>query len=167
MPMGRGRGRRFAGPGWGGGLGMGPGPGGGRGRGALLEPAVLAALAQQSAHGYDLRRSVEEMTEGIVIVDPGGIYRLLRRLEQEGFVESAWAEGEFGPQRRQYRLTADGRDLLAHWRDDLERRRLAFGSVIAAIDRLLGVEPPKREEAASAGGPNEKENPNEKEGNDA
>jgi PadR family transcriptional regulator PadR len=155
MPMGRGRG----GPGWGraGGFGPGAGRGGGRGRGALLEPAVLAALAEQSAHGYDLRRAIEQMTEGIVVVDPGGIYRLLRRLEEESLVRSAWAEGEFGPQRREYVLTDAGRELLAHWRDDLARRQRAFGSVIAAIDRTLGIDERKGTGAALEVGPDEKE----------
>jgi PadR family transcriptional regulator PadR len=121
-----------------GGRGFGPGSGRGRGRGALLEPAVLAALAEQMAHGYDLRRTVEEMTEGIVVVDPGGIYRLLRQLELEGVVVSAWTEGAFGPQRREYRLTAAGRELLVQWGEDLARRERAFRSVSAAIRRSLG-----------------------------
>jgi DNA-binding PadR family transcriptional regulator len=125
------------GPGCGGG-GFGPGSGRGRGRGALLEPAVLAALAEQTAHGYDLRRAVEEMTEGIVVVDPGGLYRLLRQLEMEGVVVSAWTEGAFGPQRREYRLTAAGWELLVHWGEDLARRERAFHSVSAAIRRSLG-----------------------------
>ncbi len=139
MPGARGQG--FGGPGCiGGPCWSGPGRGGGRGRGALLEPAVLAALAEQSAHGYDLRRAVEEMSEGTVVVDPGGIYRVLRRLEEEGFVGSTWVEGEFGPQRREYRLTADGTELLSYWREDLARRERAFHSVVAAIDRSLGPE---------------------------
>ena len=83
---GQGLGRRRRG----GSGGCGPGHGGrGRGRGVLLEPAVLASLVSQSAHGYDLRKTVEEMTDGFVCVDPGGIYRLLRQLEQDGFVESS------------------------------------------------------------------------------
>jgi DNA-binding PadR family transcriptional regulator len=137
-----------SGPGCTGG-GFGPGSGRGRGRGALLEPAVLAALAEQTAHGYDLRRAVEEMTEGIVVVDPGGLYRLLRQLELEGVVASAWTEGAFGPQRREYRLTAAGRELLVQWGEDVARRERAFRSVSAAIRRSLGREV-QEENAGSA-----------------
>jgi DNA-binding PadR family transcriptional regulator len=78
------------------------------------------------------------MTEGIVVVDPGGMYRLLRQLELEGVVVSAWTEGAFGPQRREYRLTAAGRELLVHWGEDLARRERAFRSVSTAIRRALG-----------------------------
>jgi DNA-binding PadR family transcriptional regulator len=104
-----------------------PGRGSGRGRAALLEPAILAAIAAEPAHGYDLRRAVEEMTQGLVVLDPGGTYRVLRQLEKDGF----------GPQRRTYKVTKEGRELLASWRTDLDRRQHAFESVIEMIDRSL------------------------------
>jgi len=96
---------------------------------------VLASLANEPAHGYDLRRATEELTDGFVCADPGGIYRLLRRLEQEGFVRSKWSEGEHGPQRREYELTADGRELLALWGEHLRQREHALQSMIEAIDK--------------------------------
>jgi len=140
MPMGRGRGAGAGAVGHGYSAGYGPRSGGGRGRGAMIEPVVLAALAGQSAHGYDLRRMVGEITDGAVVVDPGGLYRLLRRLEEEALVESAWEEGGFGPQRRQYRLTAQGRALLVQWHDELAWRERVFASVVSAIDRSLGLQ---------------------------
>jgi DNA-binding PadR family transcriptional regulator len=114
-----------------------PGRGSGRGRAALLEPAILAALAAEPAHGYDLRRAVEEMTQGLVVLDPGGTYRVLRQLEKDGFVESRWSDGDFGPQRRTYKMTEEGTKLLANWRTDLDRRQQAFKSVIEMIDQSL------------------------------
>ena len=120
--------------------GRAPGPGA-RGRGALLEPAVLASLGEQRAHGYDLRKTVEAMTGGRVCVDPGGLYRLLRRLEEDGFVQSAWLEGEHGPQRREYGLTDDGRALLAHWKEYLVGEIEAHRSVVDAIDATMASAP--------------------------
>jgi DNA-binding PadR family transcriptional regulator len=118
------------------------GIGGGRGRRLLLEAAVLAALAEQkSAHGYDLRRILTELTDGFMVVDSGSIYRLLRRLEQEGFVTSTWTEGEFGPQRREYRLTPEGCEHLVSWRKHLEARERAFRLVIDAINRSTATTP--------------------------
>jgi PadR family transcriptional regulator PadR len=113
------------------------GIGGGRGRRLLQEAAVLAALAEQkTAHGYDLRRMLADLTGGFMQVDSSSIYRLLRRLEQDGFVTSTWTEGEHGPQRRQYRLTQEGCRHLISWRKHLETRERAFRAVIDAIDRL-------------------------------
>lgn len=108
-----------------------------RGRRLLLEAAILAALAEQkTAHGYDLRRILAEQTDGFMRVDSAHLYRLLRRLEEEGFVTSTWAEGGHGPQRREYRLTQQGCRHLISWRKHLETRERAFRAVIDAIDRL-------------------------------
>ena len=116
--------------------------GGGRGQGGhgggLLESALLAVLASQPSHGYDLRRAVEELSDGLVCIDPGGMYRVLRRLEDEGFVASTWSEGEYGPQRRRYELTDEGRSLLRQWAEHLRERERVFRSVIELVERSLG-----------------------------
>lgn len=105
----------------------------GQGQGALLEPLVLAALAAADAHGYDVVRAIHEMTHGAVSADPGGIYRVLRRLDEAGAVESAWTEGDAGPARREYRLTEEGRQLLGHWMSHLEERRRTLDVMIDAV----------------------------------
>lgn len=107
------------------------------GRAGLLEPIVLAAMASQTLYGYLLRRKVQEMSGGALSVDPGSMYRLLRRLEQDGAVESAWASGEFGPQRRVYTLTERGKGLLACWRDFLVEQQRLHQAIIDTIDRTL------------------------------
>lgn len=103
------------------------------GKGAFVEPALLAALSACAGHGYDLARAVEEMTAGEVVPDVGGLYRILRRLEEDGFVISRWEEGESGPQRRSYRITDDGRALLAHWISHLEERRRTLDVLIDVV----------------------------------
>ncbi|RJQ56003.1 MAG: PadR family transcriptional regulator [Actinobacteria bacterium] len=123
----------------GGALGLGRG----RGRGFLLEPSILAALAGERAHGYDLRKTIEDMTGGVVCADPGGLYRGLRRLEEEGLVASHWAEGEYGPQRREYDLTAEGRSLLVEWLECLREWDKAYHSVLEAIEKSLSEMSPE------------------------
>ena len=113
------------------------GGGRGRGRGGLLEPALLAVLAGGEAHGYALLAAVEEMTDGQVCADPGGVYRILRRLEEEGSVVSDWVEGESGPQRRTYRITGDGRDLLRWWMTDMRVRASALVAISDAAEAAL------------------------------
>lgn len=102
-------------------------------RGALVEPAVLAALLRADGHGYDLRRDIAEFTDGCVDADPGGLYRTLRRLEEDGFVVSTWVEGESGPQRREYRLTPEGRLLAQEWAADLRERQQLSGLLADAL----------------------------------
>ncbi len=107
--------------------------GAGGGRGAFVEPALLAVLARSEGYGYDLVRAIEEATGGEVVPDTGGLYRLLRRLEEDGFVTSEWQDGGSGPQRRSYRITDDGRALLEHWTGHLEARRHALDVLITTV----------------------------------
>ncbi|MBI3716424.1 MAG: helix-turn-helix transcriptional regulator [Betaproteobacteria bacterium] len=83
-------------------------------RGSLVL-AVLAALRSEQ-YGYTLRKALAE--QGLEI-DEGTLYPLIRRLETQGLLESEWREGE-GRQKRYYRLSADGKQmlkqLLAEWR---------------------------------------------------
>jgi PadR family transcriptional regulator PadR len=105
---------------------------------------ILAALVTGPSHGYDLRESIEEMAGSLLPADPGGIYRLLRRLEEEGLVVSAWADGSSGPRRREYQITQEGLDALAYWREDLVQRRLALRTIISSIDEALARRPTYR-----------------------
>lgn len=109
----------------------------GRGQG-LLEPALLAVLASRPSHGYELQRAVEELSGGLVCMDSGGMYRVLRRLEEDGFVASNWGEGDHGPQRRSYGLTSTGRALLEEWIERLRRRDEVIHSVIELVEHSLG-----------------------------
>lgn len=104
----------------------------GEGMRGLLEPAILAALGERPAHGYDLRASLDELTEGLLTVDPGGLYRALRRMEDDGLVASTWQTGGHGPQRRTYELTEDGIDVLRCWIDRLGARRTAIDRILTA-----------------------------------
>lgn len=111
--------------------------GAGSGGGAFVEPAALAALARRGGHGYDLRREIRELTGDEFDVDAGGLYRVLRRLEEEGFVSSRWTEGGSGPQRRDYELTPEGRELARDWIEHLRERERVSGILAGALDSSL------------------------------
>ena len=113
----------------------------GGGRGSLVEPAALAALLTKAAHGYDLRREIGEITGGQLEVDAGGLYRVLRRLEEEGFVTSTWVEGDAGPQRRDYELTAEGHDVAEDWVTHLRERERVYGRLADALSAGLKLSP--------------------------
>jgi PadR family transcriptional regulator PadR len=79
---------------------------------------TLAVLAQLRAehYGYTLRKALADL--GLEI-DEGTLYPLLRRLETQALLTSEWRE-EGGRQKRFYRLSGDGRQmlkqLLAEWK---------------------------------------------------
>lgn len=74
---------------------------------------VLLLTAEQPSHGYDYLDRMASM--GMTSVDPGGLYRTLRSMEQEGLLQSHWETSNAGPARRTYQLTEDGLDWLHAW----------------------------------------------------
>lgn len=95
----------------------------GGGGAALVEPAALAALLYAGGYGYDMRKIILERTQGEVDVDVGGLYRSLRRLEEDGAVVSRWSDEETGPRRREYELTQVGVELAQQWLETLKARQ--------------------------------------------
>jgi DNA-binding PadR family transcriptional regulator len=83
----------------------------------FTEPALLLLLRERPAHGYDLLERLPELT-GEQRVEMGNLYRLLRALEEEGLVVSAWEDG-----KRTYELTDHGRALLDQWVEALRRQQ--------------------------------------------
>jgi DNA-binding PadR family transcriptional regulator len=77
-----------------------------------LRLIVLALLAEQPRHGYDIIKALEERSSGAYSPSPGVVYPTLTYLEEAGYV-TAVSEGS----RKVYAITEDGRTHLAANRD--------------------------------------------------
>jgi PadR family transcriptional regulator PadR len=75
----------------------------------LVAAWLLVLLDGGATYGYDLRRDFDAQQ---LDADPGGLYRMLRKLENDRWVQSRWMRPRAGPQRRFYRLTPRGRRNL-------------------------------------------------------
>jgi PadR family transcriptional regulator, regulatory protein PadR len=69
---------------------------------------VLHLIAQEPAYGNRLIDSIEEITQGVVSVNPNTMYPLLREMEGSGLVEGRW-ELPDRRTRRYYSITPAGR----------------------------------------------------------
>ena len=93
---------------------------------APLKPAtfmVLLVLNGGAKHGYGIKKEVRARSDGAIDLDPGGLYRLIARLETLGLIErsDAPASQEDGDERRNYyQITTGGRRVVAG-----EARRMA------------------------------------------
>ena len=94
----------------------------------FVEPSLLLLLRERPLHGYELLERIPELGEGRV--DIGNLYRLLRRLEDEGLVRSEWSAELPGPAKRTYELTAEGRDLLDRWAEALREAQQTIGKFL-------------------------------------
>jgi len=83
--------------------------------GRFLQPCLLLLLHRHSTHGYELMQSLDEFGFMDSEIDPGTVYRHLRKLEEEGLVNSSWDTEKGGPAKRLYKLTAEGEELLHAW----------------------------------------------------
>jgi DNA-binding PadR family transcriptional regulator len=105
-----------------------------------LPPAtflVLLALRGRSLHGYGIKKEVRARSDGRIDLDPGGLYRLIARLEARGVVRSTEPPPDAPADDRRrlfYTLTAPGETLLA-----TEARRLA--SLVASPDVATLINP--------------------------
>lgn len=89
----------------------------------FMQPCLLLLLKQQSIHGYDLIQSLPDFGFAERSLDPGSVYRNLRRLEEDGLVASHWDVSEGGPARRLYRLTDEGEEMLHAWAIHIRQQR--------------------------------------------
>jgi PadR family transcriptional regulator len=94
----------------------------------FVEPSLLLLLRERPLHGYELLERIPELGEGRV--DIGNLYRLLRRLEDEGLVRSEWSADLPGPAKRTYELTAEGKRLLDRWAEALAEAQGTIGNFL-------------------------------------
>lgn len=104
-----------------------------------LTPAtfhILVTLADEPAHGYHIKRLVEERTRGAVRLGAGTLYSGLRRMEKDALIQEveppASEEAEAGARWRFYAITKRGREALV---DEIERLESDLAAARAVTPR--------------------------------
>jgi len=98
-----------------------------------LDMCLLALLAAEPAHGYELVRRLD--TAGFGTVSYGTVYPLITRLHRLGLVAHAPQPSPSGPSRKVYRLTDTGHDRLRGWREQ-------WVQFVRVVNATLDVRPP-------------------------
>jgi DNA-binding PadR family transcriptional regulator len=105
---------------------------------------VLALLASAPAHGYEIKRGLEERFGAVIApLNAGQVYTTLQRLERDELVADDAVAQSGRPDKRVYRLTDAGRAALEDWlgtasaptrlRDDFFMK-LTFAAAIGIAD---------------------------------
>ena len=81
-------------------------------------------------NGYEIAQRIEERSGGTLTFHAASLYPLLYRLEQRGWIEGRWTEKAGGRRRRVYKLTREGRTVLAAQRSGWEAFVRAIGQVV-------------------------------------
>ncbi|MEV7253923.1 PadR family transcriptional regulator [Streptomyces cyaneofuscatus] len=116
---------------------------------------LLALLSRGPAHGYELKRDLEQLL-GAAYPQPnvGQIYVTLGRLEKTGLIEGEEIAQSSRPNKKIYRLTEAGTEALSVWfeetadeprvRDDFFMK-LALASYTGLADRIRLINRQRRE----------------------
>ncbi|MBU7013773.1 MAG: helix-turn-helix transcriptional regulator [Theionarchaea archaeon] len=75
------------------------------------ENLILMMLAPREMYGYEIMKSLGELTTGIYEPKSGTLYPALKRLEKKGFISSEIKDVE-GNRIKYYRITEKGKGRL-------------------------------------------------------
>jgi PadR family transcriptional regulator, regulatory protein PadR len=114
----------------------------------FLRACLLLLLREQPAHGYELLERMQPF--GFDGSDPGGLYRTLRGLEEEGLVRSAWQASQAGPDRRNYELTRAGMEALHAQAKALASGTEIMGAFISRYQEFVALKRGKANATAPA-----------------
>ena len=88
------------------------------------ELLILSLVDGRPRHGYEISKLIEQRSDGRLRFKVASLYPLLYRLEERGWIAGKWVEKAGERRRRFYRLTPEGKRVLAaqrdHWRQFVE-----------------------------------------------
>jgi DNA-binding PadR family transcriptional regulator len=105
-----------------------------------VDTVILRVLYDGDRYGYDMIKAINAKSGGSLIKQPT-LYACLKRLEKQGFISSYWDASESnGGKRKYYTLTDSGREVFVTYKNEFERTRDLFGSLITDGDTILPVD---------------------------
>ena len=98
------------------------------------ELLILSLIQDQPRHGYDIANLIEQRSGGLLRFNVASLYPLLYRLEKRGLIKGRWVEKAGQRRRRYYRLTPEGKKILAVQRN-------SWREFVEAMNLITGIEP--------------------------
>ena len=105
----------------------------------FMTPWVLLVLKQWNIHGYLIMQYLSQM--GFPEVDHATLYKELRRLESDGYIESEWQTDGSGPAKRVYKITDAGEELLLGWTDVVSGYQRMINGFFDMYAEVFGSKP--------------------------
>jgi transcriptional regulator len=96
-----------------------------------LDMLTLKAISLGPLHGYGILLRIQQISKDRLEIQQGSLYPALYRLENQGWIASAWGESANKRKAKYYRLTAAGKRRLQQEAEKWNR----MADVIAGILR--------------------------------
>lgn len=97
------------------------------------ELLILSLVEDQARHGYEISKLIESRSGGVLRFNVASLYPLLYRLERRGWIQGRWVEKAGQRRRRCYRLTPEGKKVLA-------AQRSGWRTFVEAVGRVTEPE---------------------------
>ncbi len=91
---------------------------------------ILALLRHGDSYGYNINKSIVDMTSGRYELKEATLYTAFKRLEESGCISSYWGDEGSGARRRYYTITNHGREVY-------ERQLLEWEETRDIIEKLV------------------------------
>jgi PadR family transcriptional regulator, regulatory protein PadR len=95
-----------------------------------LDMLVLKALSLAPMHGWGITNRIQQISKGVLTVNPGSLYPALERLQDRGWITAAWETTESGRNAKYYTLSAAGRRRLGTETESWRRLAAAIEAVL-------------------------------------
>ncbi len=104
-------------------------------QGTLALMALKTLETMGPLHGYGIARRIEQTSGNLLAVNYGTLYPALLKLEQEGYVASAWGVSGNNRKAKYYRLTRAGRKKLEREARDWEQTTTILARFLSPAER--------------------------------
>jgi transcriptional regulator len=96
-----------------------------------LDLLILKSLQHEPMHGFGVAVRIGQMSQAMLTVEQGSLYPALYRLEDQGWIRSAWGVSDNNRKAKFYSLTATGRKQL-------QAEEQSWAKLSLAINLVLG-----------------------------
>ena len=100
-------------------------------QGTLDLMVLKTLLSMGPLHGFGIARRIEQLSEDILQLNEGTVYTSLLRLQQQGWIASAWGTSENNRKARYYSITRLGKKQLEIETENWERFAGVVGRVLS------------------------------------
>ena len=104
--------------------------------GEFIGIVFLTLLLKEPSYGYKLIEKAKKFDIDSGLLERGVTYRMLHKLEVEELVKSYWSTPEeFGPPKRVYKITDNGKTFLKNWIEEIKDMQKTLDLLIKSIKK--------------------------------
>ncbi len=102
----------------------------------FIGPFLLLALYKAPSYGYELMDKLKEFGFESYMPDQTAIYKMLKNMEEKGYISSRWDTQGSGPARHVYEITSEGIEVLKSLAYEIKDNMQIYGKFLDTFEQL-------------------------------